>query len=736
MFACLDYIHSDDCALAPRGPFLESSEPSLPPLSTATVAITYIRRNMWLLGTQTLKLHNFITDVPDYVILSHTWGAQEVSFDDIKDPLVRRRLEGFDKIIGCCQQARQDGFDWAWIDTCCIDKRSSAELSEAINSMYNWYWQAAKCYAYLSDVPDLRDFKDSTWFERGWTLQELLAPAVVEFFDCEWGFIGTKLSLADDIVQATGIERNCIIQRSAVRQASVATKFSWASRRSTTRSEDIAYCLLGLMGVNMPMLYGEGDKAFFRLQLELLKNSNEHTIFAWGAFNDDHVSSLVHDPSRIRSILAPSPAHFRHSAGVTATHSSSLPHEVTNNGLRIKLRITRETTGSRGDETTVAWLRCRDKEGKTIGVKVLQNSSNHQYSRAEARMLLQKFWDPDFDVSHLTDVYLQVTDRDGANEHSRHTRPSALRVSQIHTYRGCIVKLVSVSDDKEVTTSRDLIDTSTTSTVDANYIVNELVVPINRVVCMSLLPANLPRKEVLILLGLCGVQPMIVTEERPANMSETKNWYLSLAEPSNNRQHYIRDSLNVGPEDFEHVVSAKVVKEGTRLIWSVSIVAVHDSGRKCFYGYFGSLKGKHQENNLACFCIDCRVRRLRSSTEKASRWQAKVEVRQEMLASAQRQQRKQQIDTGMGHVLECTCSACARESCIEVSTHVGASQPHVFARVSVSDSPLQMRYPHSHDGSADRGEGAASAAPSPSLNSHSSSSPYEESATQELGPQR
>ncbi|KAF2626046.1 hypothetical protein BU25DRAFT_344989, partial [Macroventuria anomochaeta] len=92
---------------------------------------------IWLLGTTTLRLYNLITDVPEYVILFHTWGTEEVSFDDMQDAQVRNKLKGFDRIVGCCHQALQDGFEWAWIiDTCCIDKRSSAELSEATNSMY------------------------------------------------------------------------------------------------------------------------------------------------------------------------------------------------------------------------------------------------------------------------------------------------------------------------------------------------------------------------------------------------------------------------------------------------------------------------------------------------------------------------------------------------------------------------------------------------------------------------
>lgn len=648
---------------------------------------------MWLLGTKTLELHNFITDVPDYVILSHTWGVEEVSFDDIKDPQVRQRLTGFDKIVGCCQQARQDGFEWAWIDTCCIDKRSSAELSEAINSMYNWYWQAAKCYAYLSDVPDLRSFTDSTWFERGWTLQELLAPAVLEFFDCEWIFLGTKLSLVDDIVQATGIDRKYITRRHVIQEASVATKLSWASKRSTTRIEDIAYCLLGLMRVNMPMLYGEGNRAFFRLQLELLKNSNEHTIFAWEAPGDRYTALPDGEVSTVQGVLAPSPAWFRNSAGMIATGVGSVPHEVTNNGLRIKLRTTRDKDMPLDEDITVAWLRCRDEHGNIIGVPLSRRPSAVQYCRTGARLVVEG-WKNYFYFHPLTDMYLQVMDHDRVRDHSRYSRPAALRVSQIHTYRGCHVQLVSISSDQEIITNNDLIDSSVTSIVDSSYIVNELIVSGDRVACLSMRSAEVEERETLVFLGLCGLEPIMFAIDRLGPKSPDVNWHTILAQSSKNRQDFICDSLTTDHIDFKHTIRAKVIKEGTRLVWSVTITAAELIDRSDFYGYFGSLKGRHQENNLACFCIDCRVQRLHFSNknfsnEKTSRWKASVEIRREMLASAQRQQQKQRNDTGMGHVLECTCSACAKESFIEVSPEIGLSDPHVHVQPSKRAAPLE-----------------------------------------------
>ena len=129
------------------------------------------------------SLMQFFDDIPRYAILSHTWGPQEVTFGDMMDGN-RTSKTGFDKIRFCGEQARRDGLLYFWVDTCCIDKTSSAELAEAINSMFRWYRDAAKCYVFLSDVPrptvDSEDlpyqlpwesaFRTSRWFTRGWTL--------------------------------------------------------------------------------------------------------------------------------------------------------------------------------------------------------------------------------------------------------------------------------------------------------------------------------------------------------------------------------------------------------------------------------------------------------------------------------------------------------------------------------------------------------------------------------------
>jgi len=247
---------------------------------------------MRLLNTNTLNLEEFITvdQAPLYAILSHTWGAEEVTFKDLRSgrPEEYHHKQGWSKITESAQYAARRGWHYIWIDTCCIDKSDITELSEAINSMFAWYERAQVCYAYLADVPPLKSeskhpwkwsFRSSRWFTRGWTLQELLAPSFLEFLDSEWNLIGSRDEWVDEIERASGIE---VKQLANFQQCCIATKLSWAAHRQTTRVEDRAYSLLGLLGVNMPLIYGEGERAFARLQLELMRSSNDESIFVWG----------------------------------------------------------------------------------------------------------------------------------------------------------------------------------------------------------------------------------------------------------------------------------------------------------------------------------------------------------------------------------------------------------------------------------------------------------------------
>ncbi|KAH8743735.1 heterokaryon incompatibility protein-domain-containing protein, partial [Hyaloscypha finlandica] len=239
--------------------------------------------------TQPLQFEIFHGDPPHYAILSHTWGSEseEVTFQDIRDNTGALK-PGFYKIKACCDQALSDGLRYVWIDTCCIDKTNSVELQEAINSMFNWYKWSMICYAYLSDYValgserlDVVCFRASKWFERGWTLQELIAPSKVVFYGRDWNSIGSKKELGKVISSIARISTDVLASQN-LELSSVAQKMSWASMRKTTRAEDIAYCLLGIFGAHMPLIYGEGGvEAFIRLQKGIMEQSDDHSLFAW-----------------------------------------------------------------------------------------------------------------------------------------------------------------------------------------------------------------------------------------------------------------------------------------------------------------------------------------------------------------------------------------------------------------------------------------------------------------------
>ena len=316
---------------------------------------------MRLLQTRTRQFGEFYdSQIPRYAILSHRWGDREVSFKEMRKGTTLHK-SGMAKIDNFCRLAAARGFHWAWIDTCCIDKRSSAELSEAINAMFKWYERSGECYVHLSDVDYSSDelqlirerkgaarlfedasplsakFRKSSWFTRGWTLQELLAPrkSKVFFFDTNWNEIGSLLQLASDISEITGIEESFMGFKQSSEppgwsmgftpsaDASVAKKMSWVSRRQTSREEDMAYCLLGLFDVNMSLLYGEGARrAFYRLQTEIMKNTDDESLFAW--ISDQAISGM----------LATSPSSFAHSGNVSrGWKGTRRPYSMTNKGL-------------------------------------------------------------------------------------------------------------------------------------------------------------------------------------------------------------------------------------------------------------------------------------------------------------------------------------------------------------------------------------------------------------------
>jgi hypothetical protein len=226
--------------------------------------------DMWLIHTTTFRLRSFQGKHPPYAILSHRWGDDddEVSFQQWCDDHAKiSHKSGYVKISKACEMARGGELEYLWVDTCCIDKSSSAELSEAINSMFGFYARARVCYAYLQDVlgssdidPDLDmdaiqvfHLPHSNWFTRGWTLQELLAPKELVFFTSTWSIIGTKNELSSTISEVTGIPVELFggEEDVSIHGFDIATRMSWVANRVTTRIEDIAYCMLGILDINM-----------------------------------------------------------------------------------------------------------------------------------------------------------------------------------------------------------------------------------------------------------------------------------------------------------------------------------------------------------------------------------------------------------------------------------------------------------------------------------------------------
>ena len=296
---------------------------------------------MRLLNVWTFQLEEFMPyEIPEYAILSHRWGrpSEEVSYSDMIQGQAESKPAYF-KIQNSCQQAASEQLNYIWIDTCCIDKTNNVEVSEAINSMFSWYQRSIVCYAYLSDVPsdidverDATSFTQSSWFTRGWTLQELIAPRRLIFFSDKWREIGNKTLLAQHVSEATAIDRDYLNNSRSLEDTSIAQRMSWASKRITSRPEDLAYCLLGIFSVSLDLRYGEGDRAFIRLQEEIMSRSDDESIFAWT--DPKAPTNLEH------GLLADTPSQFAESYDIIpAQRRGSEPFSMTNKGLSIHLQL-------------------------------------------------------------------------------------------------------------------------------------------------------------------------------------------------------------------------------------------------------------------------------------------------------------------------------------------------------------------------------------------------------------
>lgn len=358
---------------------------------------------MWLINVASFELHYFVgAQIPSYAILSHTWGKDEITFDQMQSLRSNfhlwtsdhnsELLRSFDKIRQTCHQAKECGLEWAWVDTCCIDKRSSAELSEAINSMFNWYRDALACFVYLEDfdaagrVDAAVRFPDETpcrWFTRGWTLQELIAPQSITFLDKNWRYFGTNYGLANELARVTTIPIAVIRGTFSVRSYSIAARMSWASDRNTTRIEDIAYCLLGIFDINLPLLYGEGMRAFSRLQDELLRVSDDETLL----------------------LGEQSPAAYRRFGGAVPEHDTSVQALQPTSAPRSTsrgLEITRAVQFSRG--SIYMRLRCRDGLLGDPYYLGLTPESGQNYRELQGPIVAQRFTTQTFTAYHASRI--------------------------------------------------------------------------------------------------------------------------------------------------------------------------------------------------------------------------------------------------------------------------------------------------------------------------------------------
>ncbi|KAF4774182.1 HET domain-containing protein [Colletotrichum scovillei] len=328
-----------------------------------------------------------------YAILSHRWESDEdeVTFEDMASADIRsKKLLGWSKIEKTCAKALEIGIGYAWIDTCCIDKRNLTELTEAINSMFRWYAEAEICFAYLSDVGRGGDLAKSMWFTRGWTLQELIAPGKMEFYDKNWNAIGSRFNLSRQIQMRTSINAEILRHDSSTHESiqdllagiPVGRRMSWAAGRQAKKEEDRAYSLLGIFGVSMPLLYGEGNRAFIRLQEEIIKETNDMSLFAWC----DPTVTCIDDLEELRGILTTTPDHFRGCCNLTFLSDPRRGPEfsMTNKGLRLESKLF-----AFGEGLYFLGLGCRKIEGSNHEYQgiLLHQLSNESYVRTRPERL-------------------------------------------------------------------------------------------------------------------------------------------------------------------------------------------------------------------------------------------------------------------------------------------------------------------------------------------------------------
>jgi hypothetical protein len=268
----------------------------------------------------------------EYAMFSHRWSTtvdDEPTYDHIKGKESIYDLKtppGIDKLQRFCKVARENQLRWAWSDTCCIDKTNNVELQESIISMFSWYRLSSATIVYLSDVTDEKSFRNSVWFTRGWTLQELIAPRLVWFYKKDWTpYIDSKQNHKEDprvvkiISEITSIDQTVLNQfvpgLRDVGSDEVKKRMSWLACRKTAKIEDMAYCMMGIFGVHMPVMYGERNNAFVRLQKEIMNLTDDLSLFDW-----------VGEPSEFHSYFASHPSCFANLPAKSGRSLSKLSH--------------------------------------------------------------------------------------------------------------------------------------------------------------------------------------------------------------------------------------------------------------------------------------------------------------------------------------------------------------------------------------------------------------------------
>ncbi|KAL8846614.1 MAG: hypothetical protein Q9221_008308 [Calogaya cf. arnoldii] len=347
-----------------------------------------------LLNVESLTLQQFKNnECPPYVILSHRWPedpSEEAVYEDMAQFHEHRqspqwkKARSTAKIVGACQKVLEDtsqAIRHIWIDTVCIRQENPMESSTAINSMYRLYSSAVECYVYLSDYLTLKDHTlgQSDWFTRGWTLQELLAPHTVKFYDKDWRYLGERWDLKEHLSNLTGIDPEYL--SSFARNASISARMSWMAGRKTTVPEDTAYCLLGLFDVNIPLLYGEGkERAFLRLQEEIMKYSDDQTLFVW--MDEEHFFGGTNLGNT--GLLARSPDCYCFTGHYLPWFNpeNNKPYQMTNKGIAIDLRLRMLRDGNELlEDKFIATLNCHDDGFLDYAGVYLQKSPEGFWSR-------------------------------------------------------------------------------------------------------------------------------------------------------------------------------------------------------------------------------------------------------------------------------------------------------------------------------------------------------------------